>query len=185
MSADPAPHHAVAQPRRWLPSGSDNSPAGYSSPRAVGRHRVKCYAEGALELTTVHMCRPWRVTWVPGTVTARGLAHRSWRSSSWRDLRRRACITPCQAALSGSGRLSFPGVRERVCHVRLFVTPWTVAAMLLCPRNFLGKNTGVGCHSLLQGIFPIQVSNLGLLYCRQILLLSEPPGRPRVRGDGK
>ena len=31
------------------------------------------------------------------------------------------------------------------------------------------KNTEVGCHSLLQGIFPTQGSNPGLLYCRQIL----------------
>ena len=31
------------------------------------------------------------------------------------------------------------------------------------------KNTGVGCHSLLQGIFPTQESNLVLLHCRQIL----------------
>ena len=31
------------------------------------------------------------------------------------------------------------------------------------------KNTGVGCHSLLQGIFTTQRSNLGLLHCRQIL----------------
>ena len=33
----------------------------------------------------------------------------------------------------------------------------------------LGKNTGVGCHALLQGIFPTQGSNPGLLHCRQIL----------------
>ena len=32
-----------------------------------------------------------------------------------------------------------------------------------------GKNTGVGFHVLLQGIFPTQGSNLGLLHCRQIL----------------
>ena len=32
-----------------------------------------------------------------------------------------------------------------------------------------GKNTGGGCHSLFQGIFPTQGSNLGLLHCRQIL----------------
>ena len=32
-----------------------------------------------------------------------------------------------------------------------------------------GKNTGVGCHALLQGIFSTQGSNLGLLHCRQIL----------------
>ena len=32
-----------------------------------------------------------------------------------------------------------------------------------------GKNTGVGCHALLQGIFPTQGSNPCLLHCRQIL----------------
>ena len=35
-----------------------------------------------------------------------------------------------------------------------------------------GKNTGVGCHALLQGIFPTQELNPGLpgnSYCRQIL----------------
>ena len=31
-----------------------------------------------------------------------------------------------------------------------------------------GKNAGVGCHVLLQGIFPTQGSNQGLLHCRQI-----------------
>ena len=33
-----------------------------------------------------------------------------------------------------------------------------------------GKNTGVGCHALLQGIFPTQGLNPGLLHCRQILI---------------
>ena len=40
---------------------------------------------------------------------------------------------------------------------------------LLSPWGFPGKNTGVGCHSFLQGIFPAQGSNPGLLHCRQIL----------------
>ena len=40
---------------------------------------------------------------------------------------------------------------------------------LLCPWDSPGKNTGVCCHSLLQGIFPTQGSNLGLPHCRQIL----------------
>ena len=53
--------------------------------------------------------------------------------------------------------------------VWLFVTPWTVPGRLLCPWNFPGKNTGVCCHSLLQGIFMTQGSNLHLLHCRQIL----------------
>ena len=33
----------------------------------------------------------------------------------------------------------------------LFVAQWTIASRLLCPGNFPGKNTGVGCHFLLQG----------------------------------
>ena len=38
---------------------------------------------------------------------------------------------------------------------------------LLHPWDFSGKSTGVGCHFLLQGIFPTQGSNPGLLHCRQ------------------
>ena len=41
--------------------------------------------------------------------------------------------------------------------------------MLLCPWASPGKNTGVGCHFLRQGIFPTQGSNLGLPHCRQTL----------------
>ena len=45
---------------------------------------------------------------------------------------------------------------------------------LLYPRQEswappLGKNTGMGCHFLLQRIFPTQGLNPGLLHCRQIL----------------
>ena len=34
--------------------------------------------------------------------------------------------------------------------------------------EFPGKNAGVGCHALLQGIFSTQGSNPGLLHCRWI-----------------
>ena len=40
---------------------------------------------------------------------------------------------------------------------------------LLCPWDYPGKNTGVGCHSLLRGIFLTHGSNAVLLHCRQIL----------------
>ena len=40
---------------------------------------------------------------------------------------------------------------------------------LLRPWDSPGKNTGVGCHFLLQGIFLTQGSNPGLLHCRQTL----------------
>ena len=52
-------------------------------------------------------------------------------------------------------------------HVQLFVTHGLWPARLLCAWDSLGKNTGVGCHALLQGIFPAQGSNphiLCLLY---------------------
>ena len=40
------------------------------------------------------------------------------------------------------------------------------------------KNTGVGCHALLQGIFSTQGSNQGLLHCRQILYHLSHQGSP-------
>ena len=41
--------------------------------------------------------------------------------------------------------------KESLSRARLFVTPWIVACTkLLRPWDFQGKNTGVGCHFLLQ-----------------------------------
>ena len=48
----------------------------------------------------------------------------------------------------------------------------------LCPWNFSGKNTEVGWHSLLQGIFPAQGRNLGLLHCRRSLYRLNHKGSP-------
>ena len=49
---------------------------------------------------------------------------------------------------------------------------------LLCLWDFPGKNTGVGYHFLLQGIFLTQELNLGLLHCRQILYYLSHQGNP-------
>ena len=46
------------------------------------------------------------------------------------------------------------------------------------PWDFPGKNTGMGCHFLLQGIFPTQGSNPGLLHCRQTLYRLSHLGSP-------
>ena len=48
-----------------------------------------------------------------------------------------------------------------LCHP-MYATPYS-------PWNSPGQNTGVGSLSLLQGIFPTQGSNPGLLHCWQIL----------------
>ena len=53
--------------------------------------------------------------------------------------------------------------------------PTVCDPMDLRPWYFPGKNTGVGCHFRLQGIFPTQGSNPGLPHCRQTLLPSQPP----------
>ena len=53
--------------------------------------------------------------------------------------------------------------------------PWTTAHQALSVHGILQeKNTGVGCHSLLQGIFPIQGSNLSFLHCRHLSQGSPP-----------
>ena len=72
---------------------------------------------------------------------------------------------------------------QSLSHVLLFVTP----ARLLCPRDFPGKNTGVGCHYFLQGIFPTQGWNPCFLHWQVGSLPSEPPGKPGCvhRGDVK
>ena len=59
-----------------------------------------------------------------------------------------------------------------------FVTPWTVAHRLLCWWNFPSKNTGVGSRSLLQGTFPTQGLNLGLLHFRLIFHHQSHQGSP-------
>ena len=59
-------------------------------------------------------------------------------------------------------------------------------ARLLCPREFPAKNSGVGCHFLLQGIFLTQGSNLGLLHLlhwQADSLPLEPAGKPNPNQD--
>ena len=47
--------------------------------------------------------------------------------------------------------------------VRVPATPLTAAHRLFCPWESPGKNTAVGCHALLQGVFLTQGWNPGLL----------------------
>ena len=67
-----------------------------------------------------------------------------------------------------------------------FATPWTVACSLLCSWVSPAKNTGVGCYSLLQGIFPTQGSGVdsGSPTLQTYSLPSEPPGKPLIFNRG-
>ena len=63
----------------------------------------------------------------------------------------------------------------------------SLPARLLCPWDTPGKNTGVGCHALLQGIFPTQGSNLyllGLLHWQVGSLPVAPLGKSRLPARG-
>ena len=62
--------------------------------------------------------------------------------------------------------------------VQLFATPWTVAHQAPLPVKFSRQEYGSGLHFLLQGVFPIQRSNPGLLHWQADSLLSEPHGMP-------
>ena len=62
--------------------------------------------------------------------------------------------------------------------------PWTVAHQAPLSWDSPGKNIGVGCHALLQGIFPTQGSNPGLPALQADFLPSEPAGKPKDTGEG-
>ena len=61
--------------------------------------------------------------------------------------------------------------KEMATHFSILAwkTPWTVAYQASPSRDFPGKNTGVGCHFLLQQIFLTPGLNPGLPHCRQPL----------------
>ena len=68
---------------------------------------------------------------------------------------------------------------QSLCHVRLFGTPDSVALQTpACLWDFSGKNTGVGCHFLLQGIFPTQGLNPCILHWQEDSLPLSHPGSP-------
>ena len=56
-----------------------------------------------------------------------------------------------------------------------------VGTFFYSPWNSLGQNTGVGSLSLLQGIFPTQRLNPGLLHSRWILYQLSHKGSPRIQ----
>ena len=60
-------------------------------------------------------------------------------------------------------------VCARVSSHSLFVAPRTVAYQAPLSMEFSGKNTGVGCYCLLQGIFLTQGSNPNLLHYKHIV----------------
>ena len=69
--------------------------------------------------------------------------------------------TTCSLLANAPGTVRWAQFLSRI---RLFVTLWTVAHQALLSLGFSGKNPGMGCHFLLQGIFPTQGLNPCLLH---------------------
>ena len=89
-------------------------------------------------------------------------------------------LPDCKAQRKSPGQVI--GVCAHLVVSNTFATPWTVANMRLCPWNCPGKNTGVGCHFLPEGIFLTQGSNsqlLCLLHWQADALPLRHPERPR------
>ena len=73
-------------------------------------------------------------------------------------------------------------VLSHFSHVQLCSTPWTTAHQAPLSMGFSLQEYGVGCHALLQGIFPTQGSNPHLLYLlhwQAGSLPLAPPGKPK------
>ena len=118
---------------------------------------------------------------VPGCICWKLLSKGSvWRRTAHHQSRVWETIWDPQAH-GGWGWLSRSVVSDSLWSHRL------QPARLLCPWDSPGKNTGVGCHFLLQGIFPMQGSNLSLLHLlhRQADSLPlVPPGKPSAMEYG-
>ena len=83
-----------------------------------------------------------------------------------------------QMTLSGALSISQRKQLTRYMYLWKLLSPvWLLAIPgTAAHRNSPGKNTGVGCHFLLQEIFPTQGQNLCFLHCQVDSLLSEPQG---------
>ena len=74
------------------------------------------------------------------------------------------CVTVCRYPLLSEASLYATCVQAKLFQSRLTLQPkglWS--SRLLWPWGSPGKNTGVGCHALLQRIFPTQGLNPSLL----------------------
>ena len=82
------------------------------------------------------------------------------------------CTSTHQICVSLSELSSFRMHTQLLQSCPILCDPWTVAHRLLCPWDSPCKNTGVGCHALLQQVLLTQGSNpclLCLLQCRRLV----------------
>ena len=102
---------------------------------------------------------------------------RGWLGSACFPVQR---TSPCASMNKRENYLSILQVSMEVKHVSSESHSVMSNSLRYSPWNSPGQNFGVGSFSLVQGIFPTQGSNPGLLHCRQILNQLNHRGSPRI-----
>ena len=92
-----------------------------------------------------------------------GMVTGTQRDTTWARTDKNGCVCVSHSVVSDS-----------------FVTLWTVDRQAPLSMGSPGKNTGVGCHSLLKGISLTQGLNPSLLHCRQIPHCLSPQHLPKA-----
>ena len=149
-------HHAASY-SSCLGRGGGLAPAVLAARLCAGRAGCSLHSplSSASSLSHLH--------WSPGWVCRAGLTHP-----------KSACLSvnyPVKHSLTKITSIRF----SYACYAKSLQSCPTLQphglqpARLLCPWDSPDKNTGAGCHALLQGIFPTQGSNAGLLHWRQTL----------------
>ena len=104
-----------------------------------------------------HIASVWlSFSWMAHSERSQSPCFENTHTALWRGLCEEQ-ISVCVCVCVHAHALSLSVVSDSV-------TPWTVANRLLCLWDSPGKNTGLGCHFLLQGIFPTQELNPCLLH---------------------
>ena len=102
----------------------------------------------------------------------------TWLNGKLHEDREHVYFYHCILSISHSSWYIVP----RVCSVTVWLSPtlWTVTCQDPLSMEFFGKNTGAGCHSLLQEIFPTQGWNQ--IFCASRIadkfFITAPPRKP-------
>ena len=132
----------------------------------VGRGQGPSMVDSQEDLTVRVLCAVTYLSWALCSLSVPVRVERSRQASPRTEIKEMGCLH----------RISFNSFS--IWWKELFTTLFSQSCLTLCdpmdycslrPWDSPGKNTGVGCHFLLQGIFQTQGSNPGLLHCRQML----------------
>ena len=96
-----------------------------------------------------------------------------------RENRWKQCMRIFVKVAVSNYKCPYPTYRLRKVKSRWVISNSLWPHGLYRPCNSLGQNTGVSSHSLLQGIFPSQVSHITGTF-----FTTEPPGKPKNTGEG-